>query len=176
MNLTDLKTAVPAKTPRKRVGRGDGSGTGTTAGRGHKGQYARSGAQRRAGFEGGQMPLFRRMPKKGFNNTRFAWDFAVINLDTLERYFDDGATVTVDAIKEAGIVKNVRDGVKLLGRGTVTKKLNVEVERISKTARAAIEAKGGTVKELKPPPTEEERRERVEKLKAKRERRANKTK
>ena len=124
-----------------RRGRGHGSGNGKTAGKGHKGQKARSGAPR-PGFEGGQMPLFRRIPKRGFKcrNTK---NIISINVSDLNR-FEDGATVTVESLKEIGLVKNSRDGVKVLGNGELTKKLTVSVDAASKTAVEKIEAAGGT--------------------------------
>ncbi len=124
-----------------RRGRGHGSGNGKTAGKGHKGQKARSGAPR-PGFEGGQMPLYRRIPKRGFHN-RNTKEIVAINLEVLER-FEDGATVSVDTLIETGIVKNPRDGVKILGRGELTKKLNVQVNAFSASAKEKIEALGGT--------------------------------
>ena len=124
-----------------RRGRGHGSGNGKTAGKGHKGQKARSGAPR-PGFEGGQMPLYRRIPKRGFTN-RNTKDIVGINLTALER-FEDGATVTVESLLEAGIVKNPRDGVKILGNGELTKKLTVQVNAYSASAKEKIEALGGT--------------------------------
>ena len=125
-----------------RRGRGHGSGNGKTAGKGHKGQKARSGAPR-PGFEGGQMPLFRRIPKRGFKcrNTK---NIVSINVSDLNR-FEDGATVTVESLREAGLVKNPRDGVKVLGKGELTKKLTVSVDAASKTAIEKIEAAGGKI-------------------------------
>ena len=125
-----------------RRGRGHGSGNGKTAGKGHKGQKARSGAPR-PGFEGGQMPLFRRLPKRGFK-CRNSKNIISINVSDLNR-FEDGATVTVDALKEIGLVKNPRDGVKVLGNGELTKKLTVSVDAASKTAIEKIEAAGGKI-------------------------------
>ena len=124
-----------------RRGRGHGSGNGKTAGKGHKGQKARSGATR-PGFEGGQMPLYRRLPKRGFTN-RNSKVIVGINVSALER-FEDGAEVTVEALKECGVVKNPRDGVKILGNGELTKKLTVKVNAFSEGAKAKIEAVGGT--------------------------------
>ena len=124
-----------------RRGRGHGSGNGKTAGKGHKGQKARSGAPR-PGFEGGQMPLYRRLPKRGFKN-RNSKEIVAINVSVLER-FEDGATVDVNALIEAGIIKNPRDGVKVLGNGELTKKLNVKVDAFSASAKEKIEALGGT--------------------------------
>jgi large subunit ribosomal protein L15 len=140
MNLSELKPAVGSTQERFRKGRGHGSGNGKTAGKGHKGQKARSGAPR-IGFEGGQMPLYRRIPKRGFTN-RNSKEIVTINVDVLNR-FDDGATVTVDSLIEAGIIKNPRDGVKILGNGELTKKLDVKVNAFSASAAEKIQALGG---------------------------------
>ena len=143
MNLSELRPADGSKHgDRFRRGRGHGSGNGKTAGKGHKGQKARSGAPR-IGFEGGQMPLYRRLPKRGFKN-RNSKDIVSINISALDK-FEDGATVDVAALMEAGIVKNPRDGVKILGNGEITKKLNVKVDAVSASAKEKIEAVGGTV-------------------------------
>ena len=142
MDLSNLRPAEGSKTSNNfRRGRGHGSGNGKTAGKGHKGQKARSGAPR-PGFEGGQMPLYRRIPKRGFAN-RNTKEIVGINLTALER-FADGATVTVESLLEAGIVKNPRDGVKILGNGELTKKLTVQVNAYSASAKEKIEALGGT--------------------------------
>ncbi|MBE5896231.1 MAG: 50S ribosomal protein L15 [Lachnospiraceae bacterium] len=142
MDLSNLKPADGSKhSDNFRRGRGHGSGNGKTAGKGHKGQKARSGAPR-PGFEGGQMPLYRRIPKRGFTN-RNSKNIVGINLSYLER-FDNGATVTVESLVEAGIVKNPRDGVKILGNGELTKKLDVKVNAFSASAKEKIEALGGT--------------------------------
>ena len=141
----DLSNLHPAEGSRQsdsfRRGRGHGSGNGKTAGKGHKGQKARSGAPR-LGFEGGQMPLYRRLPKRGFTN-RNSKVIVGINVSALER-FEDGAEVTVAALVENGVVKNPRDGVKILGNGELTKKLNVKVNAFSEGAKTKIEAVGGT--------------------------------
>ena len=143
MDLSNLKAAEgSAHSDNFRRGRGHGSGNGKTAGKGHKGQKARSGAPR-IGFEGGQMPLYRRLPKRGFKN-RNSKDIVSINISALDK-FEDGATVDVAALMEAGIVKNPRDGVKILGNGEITKKLNVKVDAVSASAKEKIEAVGGTV-------------------------------
>lgn len=126
----------------KRIGRGHGSGWGKTAGKGHKGQKARSGGSIRPGFEGGQMPLQRRVPKRGFNNI-FAKNVVAINLSTLNRKFENGATVDVEALVNAGVIKNGFDAVKVLGNGKIDKKLTVKVSAFSESAKAAIEAAGG---------------------------------
>ena len=143
MELSNLQPAAGSKhSDNFRRGRGHGSGNGKTAGKGHKGQKARSGAPR-IGFEGGQMPLYRRLPKRGFKY-RNSKDIVSINISALDK-FEDGATVDVAALMEAGIVKNPRDGVKILGNGEITKKLNVKVDAVSASAKEKIEAVGGTV-------------------------------
>ena len=143
MDLSNLRPADGAKqSDNFRRGRGHGSGNGKTAGKGHKGQKARSGAPR-PGFEGGQMPLYRRIPKRGFTN-RNSKTIVGINVDALE-VFENDAVVTVETLIEQGIVKNPRDGVKILGNGELTKKLTVKVNAVSETAKAKIEAAGGTV-------------------------------
>lgn len=141
MNLSNLSPAKGSKhSDNFRRGRGHGSGNGKTAGKGHKGQKARSGSPR-IGFEGGQMPLYRRIPKRGFTN-RNSKDIVGINMSVLE-VFDNDAVVTVEALMEKGIVKNPRDGVKILGGGELTKKLTVQVNAFSETAKEKIEALGG---------------------------------
>lgn len=141
MDLSSLKPAEGAvQSDNFRKGRGHGSGNGKTAGKGHKGQKARSGAPR-PGFEGGQMPLYRRIPKRGFK-CRNHKEIVAINLSALER-FEDGSEVTVATLIEAGVVKNPRDGVKILGNGELTKKLTVKVDAFSKSAAEKIEALGG---------------------------------
>ena len=142
MELSKLKPAEGSKhSDSFRRGRGHGSGNGKTAGKGHKGQKARSGAPR-PGFEGGQMPLYRRLPKRGFKN-RNTKEIVGINVDALER-FENDTVVTVETLLETGIVKNPRDGVKILGNGELTKKLTVKVDAFSEGAKAKIEAVGGT--------------------------------
>ena len=145
MNIKTVNTGVNKNVRKDRVGRGPGSGNGKTAGKGHKGQKARSGAPR-IGFEGGQMPLYRRLPKRGFTN-RNTKEIVGINVSALER-FEDGAVVTVETLVEAGVVKNPRDGVKILGGGELTKKLTVKVDAYSEGAKAKIEAVGGTAEEI----------------------------
>ena len=141
MNLSTLKPAEGSKhSTNFRVGRGHGSGNGKTAGKGYKGQKARSGSPR-PGFEGGQMPLYRRIPKRGFTCINHK-DIVAINVSVLDR-FEDGAEVTVDTLVECGIVKNPRDGVKILGNGELTKKLTVKANAFSKSAAEKIEALGG---------------------------------
>ena len=142
MELSNLRPAEGSKhSDNFRRGRGHGSGNGKTAGKGHKGQKARSGAPR-PGFEGGQMPLYRRIPKRGFHN-RNTKDIVAINLSALER-FEDGSVVDVEALLAAGIIKNARDGVKILGNGELTKKLTVKVDAYSASAKEKIEALGGS--------------------------------
>ena len=143
MELHDLHPAPGAKRPRKRVGRGPGSGNGKTAGRGHKGQKSRSGYSRRYGFEGGQMPLVRRIPKRGFYNI-FRVEFQVVNLKDLERVFADGDTVSVEVLVEKGLVRGGKRLVKVLGDGELSKKLSVQVHKFSASARAGIENAGGS--------------------------------
>ena len=143
MELSKLSPAAGSKSSDNfRKGRGHGSGNGKTAGRGHKGQKARSGGRVRPGFEGGQMPLYRRLPKRGFKN-RNTKEIVGINVDALER-FENDTVVTVETLLETGIVKNPRDGVKILGNGELTKKLTVKVDAFSEGAKAKIEAVGGT--------------------------------
>ncbi|MBR1478834.1 MAG: 50S ribosomal protein L15 [Lachnospiraceae bacterium] len=143
MDLSNLRPAEGSKqSDNFRRGRGHGSGNGKTAGKGHKGQKARSGAPR-IGFEGGQMPLYRRIPKRGFTNRNHK-EIVGINVSMLER-FDNGATVDENALREAGIIKNTRDGVKILGNGELTKKLDVKVSAYSAAAKEKIEAAGGTI-------------------------------
>ena len=143
MNLNELKYNEGARHTRKRLGRGQGSGTGKTAGKGHKGQNARSGGGVAIGFEGGQTPFFKSMPKRGFTNFNRVV-YSVVNLSDLNR-FDDGTTVTPELLKQAGIVKKQLDGLKVLGNGKLEKKINVQCNKISKSAQAAIEKAGGTV-------------------------------
>ena len=141
MNLNELSPAPGSVKKSFRVGRGNGSGAGKTAGKGHKGQNARSGGGVRPGFEGGQMPLQRRIPKRGFNNI-FGTRYAEVNVEELNR-FEDGAEVDEKAIVEAGLLKNTRDGIKILGRGELQKKLTVKVAAFSQGAKSKIEAAGG---------------------------------
>mgnify|MGYP001049476906 CR=1 FL=1 len=142
MKLHELSPAPGSVSKRKRVGRGHGSGNGKTAGKGHKGQNARSGGGVRIGFEGGQMPLYRRIPKRGFTN-RNRKEFVAINVNVLDR-FDNGAEVTVDTLIESGIVKDPKDGIKILANGELTKKLTVKANAFSAAAKEKIEALGGT--------------------------------
>jgi len=142
MKLHELKPAEGSRQVRNRVGRGTSSGNGKTAGRGQKGQKARSGGGVRLGFEGGQTPLFRRLPKRGFTNINRK-EYAVVNVELLNR-FEDGAEVTPVALIEAGIVKNEKAGIKVLGNGTLNKKLTVKAHKFSASAKEAIENAGGT--------------------------------
>ncbi|MBE5779892.1 MAG: 50S ribosomal protein L15 [Clostridiales bacterium] len=141
MKLHELQPAAGSTTAAKRLGRGVGSGLGKTSGKGHKGAKARSGGGKRPGFEGGQMPLYRRVPKKGFTNA-FRVEYATVNVASLE-IFEDGATVTVEDLKKAGLIKKTLDGVKILGNGELTKKLTVEAAKFTETAKNKIEALGG---------------------------------
>ncbi len=141
MDLSNLKPVEGSVKNKFRKGRGHGSGNGKTAGKGHKGQKARSGAPR-LGFEGGQMPLYRRIPKRGFTN-RNRLEIEIVNVNQLEA-FDDGAEITIESLIESGIIKNPKDGVKVLGKGDLTKKLTVKVNAFSASAKEKIEAAGGT--------------------------------
>ena len=141
MKLHELKPAEGSRKVRNRVGRGIGSGNGKTAGKGHKGQNARSGGGVRLGFEGGQTPLFRRLPKRGFTNINRK-EFAIVNLSTLNR-FEDGTEVTPELLLETGVISKLNDGVKVLASGAVEKKLTVKAHKFSSSAKEAIEAAGG---------------------------------
>lgn len=143
MKLHELSPASGAKKASKRVGRGIGSGTGKTCGRGMNGQKSRSGYSQKRGFEGGQMPLIRRIPKRGFTNI-FATEYTIVNVDQLNK-FDDGAIVTIDDMLNSGVARKLQDGIKILGNGEVTKKLTVQCNKISETAKSKIEAAGGKV-------------------------------
>lgn len=142
MKLHELTPAAGSKKDVKRIGRGAGSGQGKTAGKGHKGQKARAGRGMRPGFEGGQMPLQRRIPKRGFNNI-FAKEIAIVNVAALDQRFNDGDVVDVAALVKSGLVKNELDGVKVLGNGEITKKLTVQASAFSNSAKEKIEAAGG---------------------------------
>lgn len=142
MKLHELSPAPGSVKERKRIGRGAASGQGKTAGKGHKGQKARSGSNAHIGFEGGQMPLQRRIPKRGFVNI-FAKEIATVNVAAINDKFDDGATVTIETLVESGLVKKTLDGVKVLGQGELTKKLTVQANAFSASAKAKIEAAGG---------------------------------
>ena len=143
MNLHEMKYNDGARHTTKRLGRGQGSGQGKTAGKGHKGQNARSGGGVAIGFEGGQTPLFKSMPKRGFTNIN-RLEYAVVNVGELNK-FDEGTEITPELLKQAGLIKKTLDGVKILGHGTLEKKLNVTCNKISKSAQAAIEKAGGKV-------------------------------
>ena len=146
MKLNELSPAPGARKVRFRVGRGLGSGNGKTSGKGQKGQKSRSGGGVRTGFEGGQMPIYRRLPKRGFKNI-FANAYAEVNVETLNR-FEDGTTVDAVALVEAGVLKNIQDGVRILGNGELTKKLTVVANGFTKTAEEKITAAGGKVEKL----------------------------
>ena len=143
MEIHELGPAYGSKTVRKRVGRGIGSGLGKTAGKGHKGQKARSGGKIRRGFEGGQTPLYRRIPKRGFNNI-FTIEYATVNVSDLE-VFDNGTVVTIETLLNEGIIKKELSGLKVLGNGNLTKQLTVEAKKFSSSAKEKIEAAGGKI-------------------------------
>jgi len=142
MKLHDLKPADNANKDRKRRGRGGSSGLGTTSGRGHKGQKARSGGGVRPGFEGGQMPLTRRLPKRGFNNSRFAKTFEIVNLSDIDRKYSDGETVNRESLVEKGLIKGNKDFIKILGEGDISKKLTFNVDKVSGSAEEKIKKAG----------------------------------
>ena len=144
MKLHELEKNIGATQKRKIVGRGRGSGLGKTSGKGHKGQNARSGGGVRAVFEGGQTPLYRRLPKRGFNNAQFRAEYAVINVSDLNR-FENGTVVSPALLKEVGLVKNQLDGIKVLGNGELTKKLTIQANKFSKTAIEKIEKSGSKI-------------------------------
>ncbi|PKR76578.1 50S ribosomal protein L15 [Halalkalibacillus sediminis] len=141
MKLHELKRSEGTRKKRNRVGRGMASGNGKTSGRGHKGQKARSGGGVRPGFEGGQMPLFQRLPKRGFTNVNRK-DYSIVNLETLNR-FDEGTEVTPELLVESGVISKVKAGVKILGNGSLEKKLTVKAHKFSASAKEAVEAAGG---------------------------------
>src|SRR5829696_6036678 len=138
MNLQTLKPRPGAKHRTKRLGCGESSGHGKTSGKGHKGQKARSGGSIRLGFEGGQMPLIRRMPKRGFNNAAFRTNYAIVNVNDLEAVFEAGASIDESTLREAGLIRGTFDGVKVLGNGDITKKLNITASKVSASAREKI--------------------------------------
>ena len=156
MNLNDVHRGIQKNRKRKRIGRGIGSGTGKTSGRGHKGHKSRSGYSRKPNFQGGAMPMFRRIPKRGFNNRWGVTVFAV-NIGRINEAFDDGAEVTLEALAEKDLAKGHFDEVKVLGDGEVTKKLTVSAHRFSKSAEEKITAAGGTVNRLAAKRTPDER-------------------
>ena len=145
MMIHEITKSVGKHRARKRVGRGEGSGHGKTSGRGHKGAASRAGWKRRPGYEGGQMPLIRRMPKRGFSNVQFRTLYHVVNVRHLEALCDDGAAVTVETLAEAGLVRDTNRPLKVLGDGDLSKKLDVTAARFSAAAKQKIEAAGGTV-------------------------------
>ncbi|NOX58438.1 MAG: 50S ribosomal protein L15 [Planctomycetes bacterium] len=145
MNLTEVLKLAGRHRRRKRVGRGIGSGLGKTCGRGHNGAGSRAGSKRRTMSEGGQMPLFRRVPKRGFSNFDFRTDYQVVNVGDLEARFETGAHVTPEAILEVGLIRNLRNKVKVLGNGEVTKKLKIEASKFSKSAEEKIKGAGGEI-------------------------------
>lgn len=162
MRLHNLKPRPGAKHRRRRVGKGESSGLGKTSGRGNKGQKSRSGSSIRPGFEGGQMPLARRLPRHGFNNTRFAVRYAIVNVSTLEEFFEAGDTVDEASLREKGLVKgHTHAGVKILGDGELSKKLSVSADKVSGSAREKIEAAGGSISD--PVPAAEESAAKAEK-------------
>ena len=142
MKLHTMTPGAGATKTRKRVGRGPGSGLGKTSGRGENGQKSRSGYSHKPGFEGGQLPLFKRIPKRGFSNSKFKTEYAVINLSDLNK-FEDGAEITPEILKDMGLVKQQLDGIKVLGKGTLEKKVNVKASKFSLTAKKEIEKLGG---------------------------------
>ncbi len=153
MRLHDLKPRPGAKHRRKRLGQGESSGHGKTSGRGGKGQTARSGSSIRIGFEGGQMPLIRRIPKRGFNNARHTTRYIPVNLESLNQ-FSDGARVDLETLRKAGLANGKAEGVKILGNGELTRKLTVSAHAFSASARAKIEGKGGACEVIAPKKTE----------------------
>jgi len=156
MQLNDVHRGIQKNRKRKRIGRGTGSGHGKTAGRGHKGHKSRSGYSRKPNFQGGAMPMFRRVPKRGFNN-RWASTVFAVNVGRINEAFEDGAEVTLESLSAKDLAKGSFDQVKILGDGEVTKKLTVSAHRFSKTAEEKITAAGGTVNKLPPKQTPEQR-------------------
>ncbi|MFN0107624.1 MAG: 50S ribosomal protein L15 [Blastocatellia bacterium] len=155
MGLNNLKAPEGATHKKKRLGRGQGSGLGKTSGRGNKGQKSRSGYSRKRGFEGGQMPLHRRLPKRGFTNI-FKREWAEVNLARLEEFFEAGATVTPDALVEKGLVrKSLKASIAVLGKGDLSKSLSISVHRFSESAKKKIEAAGGKAEVIAPPAAKE---------------------
>ena len=156
MNLNDVHRGIQKKKNRKRIGRGPGSGHGKTSGRGHKGHKSRSGYSRKPNFQGGAMPMFRRVPKRGFNN-KFSIEVFAVNVGRLNDLFDDGAEVTLEVMNAKNVAKGKFDEVKILGDGELTKKLTVSAHRFSKSAEEKITAAGGTVNKLQAKRTPAER-------------------
>ncbi|MBX3374326.1 MAG: 50S ribosomal protein L15 [Phycisphaeraceae bacterium] len=157
MMIHEITCLTDANRRRKRVGRGRGSGSGKTSGRGHKGAGSRSGASDKVYFEGGQMPLQRRLPKRGFSNADFRTEYSIVNLQLLEGRFDDGATVTAETLHSHGLIRDTKRPVKILGEGEVSKKFHVTAEKFSASARSKIEAAGGSVTEIVKPKWRRER-------------------
>ena len=151
MIIDDVHRGILKRKKRKRIGRGPGSGHGKTSGRGHNGYGSRAGSSRRVGHEGGQMPLFRRLAKRGFSNKRFALVVAIVNVSALDKAFEDGATVNLETLAEKGLAKGRFDVIKVLGNGSLTKNLTVQAHRFSKTAEEKIAASGGTVEKIVSP-------------------------
>jgi large subunit ribosomal protein L15 len=152
MDLSTVHQGIHRRRPKKRVGRGPGSGSGKTASRGAKGQWASAGAKKPISiFEGGQMPLFRRMPKRGFSNATWAKNYLVVNVGDMEQAFADGATVDQESLRKVGLAKGPADGVRILGQGELTKRLVVRAHHFSKSATEKIQAKGGTAEVIPPP-------------------------
>lgn len=143
MILNDVHTGIQKRKPRKRIGRGSGSGHGKTSGRGHKGYYSRSGSRRRHGFEGGQMPFFRRVAKRGFNNAAFADRVVIVNVGQLNKAFDEGSEITVELLVSKGMVPSRHDALKVLGDGELTKKFTIKANHFSRSAEEKIVAAGG---------------------------------
>ncbi|MCC9644205.1 50S ribosomal protein L15 [Rhodopirellula sp. JC740] len=156
MQLNDVHRGITKNRPRKRIGRGPGSGTGKTSGRGHKGHKSRSGYSRKPNFQGGAMPMFRRVPKRGFNN-RWALTIFAVNVGKLNEAFNDGETVTLEALAAKNLAKGNFDELKVLGDGELTKKLTVQAHRFSKSAEEKISSAGGTAEKLAPKRTPDER-------------------
>jgi len=148
MILNDVHTGIQKRKKRKRVGRGTGSGRGKTCGRGHKGYFSRSGSRHRTGFEGGQMPLFRRIAKRGFNNRAFGKTVVIVNVGQLDGLFEDGAEVSVEILVARGIIPSRFDALKVLGDGELSKKLTVRAHRFSQSAEVSITAAGGTFERI----------------------------
>ena len=157
MNLENIPTIEGATHPTKRLGRGEGSGHGKTCGRGHKGQKSRSGCGIRVGFEGGQMPLYRKLPRRGFNNFKFCTRYQLVNVGQLEKL--DGDAVSRETLVNAGLVRDNDEGIKLLGDGEVSKAFTVTVDKVSKSAKSKIEAAGGKIVEQAAPAKEEKTNE-----------------
>ena len=156
MQLNDVHRGITKHRPRKRIGRGPGSGTGKTSGRGHKGHKSRSGYSRKPNFQGGAMPMFRRIPKRGFNN-KFSIEVFAVNVRRLSEAFEDGDTVTLEALSAKNLAKGTFDEVKILGDGEITKKLTVQAHRFSKSAEEKITAAGGSIEKVQAKRTPDER-------------------